>query len=68
MEEVDVSMLKAAVALLQADERGRLLESEASGNVMLDTIGAIAETQVTFVSVGAVTHSVAALDISLKIK
>ena len=68
VQDVDVSMLKAAVAMLQADERGRRLESEASGNVGVDTIGRIAESQVTFISVGAITHSVTALDISLKIQ
>ena len=44
------------------------LESEASGNVNVDTIGRIAESQVTYISVGAITHSVIALDISLKIQ
>lgn len=40
---------------------------EASGNVALGTVAAIAETGVDFISVGALTHSVSALDISLKI-
>jgi nicotinate-nucleotide pyrophosphorylase (carboxylating) len=38
---------------------------EASGNVTLDTVAAIAATGVDFISTGAVTHSVRALDISL---
>jgi nicotinate-nucleotide pyrophosphorylase (carboxylating) len=38
---------------------------EASGNVTLDTVRAIAETGVSYISTGAVTHSVKALDISL---
>ena len=38
---------------------------EASGNVTLDTVGAIAATGVDFISTGSVTHSVKALDISL---
>jgi nicotinate-nucleotide pyrophosphorylase (carboxylating) len=38
---------------------------EASGNVTLDTVGAIAATGVDYISTGAVTHSVRALDISL---
>ena len=66
--DVDVSMLKEAVQLLRSDEQGRKLESEASGNVTAETIARIAETRVTFISVGAVTHSVRALDISLKIQ
>jgi len=38
---------------------------EASGNVSLDSVRAIAETGVDLISVGALTHSVKALDISL---
>jgi len=38
---------------------------EASGNVALDTVRAIAETGVDYISIGALTHSVKALDISL---
>ena len=41
---------------------------EASGNVTLATVRAIAETGVDFISVGALTHSVRAADISLKVK
>jgi nicotinate-nucleotide pyrophosphorylase (carboxylating) len=38
---------------------------EASGGVNLDTIRAIAETGVDYISVGALTHSAPALDVSL---
>mgnify|MGYP000872135324 CR=1 FL=1 len=38
---------------------------EASGNVKLDTVKAIAKTGVDVISVGALTHSVSSLDISL---
>ncbi|MFZ0389452.1 MAG: hypothetical protein WAN36_03260, partial [Calditrichia bacterium] len=40
---------------------------EASGNVSLNTVRAIADTGVDFISVGQLTHSVTALDISLLI-
>jgi len=40
---------------------------EASGNVRLDNVREIAETGVDFISVGALTHSVRALDISMKV-
>lgn len=46
----------------------RQVETEASGNVTLDTVRAIAETGVQFISCGALTHSVKALDISLNIE
>ena len=64
---VDTTMLEEALAILKPlmDDG---LETEASGNVDLDTAPAIGATGVTFVSVGALTHSVRALDISLNIE
>jgi len=41
---------------------------EASGNVTLETIGAVAATGVNFISVGFITHSAPALDIHLVIE
>ncbi len=41
---------------------------EASGNVTLETAAAIAATGVDYISVGALTHSVKALDISLEVE
>ena len=41
---------------------------EASGGVNLDTVAAIATTGVDYISVGALTHSVTALDISLDVQ
>ena len=46
---------------------GRAL-TEASGNVTEERIRAIAETGVDIISVGALTHSVEAFDISMRIK
>ncbi|CAN4121699.1 unnamed protein product [Withania somnifera] len=60
--DVEVSMLKEAVDLID----GRF-ETEASGNVTLETVHTIGQTGVTYISSGALTHSVKALDISLKI-
>lgn len=60
--DVEVSMLKKAVELIN----GRF-ETEASGNVTLETVKKIGGTGVTYISSGALTHSVKALDISLKI-
>ncbi len=37
---------------------------EASGNITLENVGAVAATGVDYISVGALTHSVKALDIS----
>jgi nicotinate-nucleotide pyrophosphorylase (carboxylating) len=41
---------------------------EVSGNVNLDNVQQIAETGIDYISVGAITHSVKALDISLELK
>lgn len=50
----------------QARKRaGDHIQMEASGNVTLETIVPIANTGVDFVSVGALTHSVQAMDMSL---
>jgi len=47
--------------------KGKVL-LEASGGITLDNVRDIAKTGVDFISVGAVTHSAAAADISLKIQ
>jgi len=59
----DVSRLQAAVKLVD-----RKILTEASGNITFDTARIIAETGVDFISIGALTHSVAALDVSLLIE
>ncbi|PWL30492.1 MAG: carboxylating nicotinate-nucleotide diphosphorylase [Fluviicola sp. XM-24bin1] len=43
-----------------------IIETEASGGITVDTIRGFAETGVDFISVGALTHSVKSLDMSLK--
>ncbi len=50
-------------ALKMIDKR---YETEASGGITLKTIRAYAETGVDFISVGALTHQIKSLDISLK--
>jgi nicotinate-nucleotide pyrophosphorylase (carboxylating) len=57
-------MLREAVARAAGSPFGRPV-LEASGGVSLDTVGAIAATGVDVISVGALTHSAAALDIGL---
>jgi nicotinate-nucleotide pyrophosphorylase (carboxylating) len=46
----------------------RVFEIEASGGVTLERVRAIAETGVNYISVGALTHSIQAFDISLEIE
>ena len=44
------------------------IELEASGGVTLETVGEIAATGVDYISVGALTHSAPALDLSLLVE
>jgi nicotinate-nucleotide pyrophosphorylase (carboxylating) len=63
LDNMPPEQLRAAVA--RRDERAPRTQLEASGGVNLQTIRAIAETGVDRISVGALTHSAAALDIAL---
>lgn len=60
LDNMDVPTLQAAVALV-----GGRVPTEASGGVRLDTIRAIAQTGVIYVSVGRLTQSAPAADIGL---
>ncbi|MET3291342.1 UNVERIFIED_CONTAM: nicotinate-nucleotide pyrophosphorylase (carboxylating) [Brevibacillus sp. OAP136] len=60
LDNMSPEMMREAVSLIN----GRAIV-EASGGVTLETVRAIAETGVDVISVGALTHSVRALDISL---
>jgi len=62
LDNMPPALLSQAVAL--TDGRAKL---EASGGVTLDNVRAIAETGVDFVSIGALTHSARALDVSMEI-
>jgi nicotinate-nucleotide pyrophosphorylase (carboxylating) len=60
LDNMAVEQLRDAVAYV-----GGRAELEASGGVTLETLREIASTGVQFVSVGALTHSAPALDLSL---
>ena len=60
LDNMGVEKLRRAVEL--ADGRAEL---EASGGITLDSVRAVAETGVDYISVGALTHSAPALDVSL---
>ena len=57
--------LRAAVAPRDAAADGNRAELEASGGITLDNAAEIAATGVDFISVGALTHSAPALDLSM---
>jgi nicotinate-nucleotide pyrophosphorylase (carboxylating) len=60
LDNMTTAMMREAVSVC----RGRAL-TEASGGVNLQTVRAIAEAGVDFISVGALTHSAPAVDIGL---
>ncbi len=64
LDNMDNATMTEAVAVT-ADEITNNIKLEASGNVNLDTIEGISLTGVDYVSIGALTHSVKAMDYSL---
>jgi nicotinate-nucleotide pyrophosphorylase (carboxylating) len=63
LDNFDLEDMKKAVEMVQ----GRV-KVEASGGVTLETVRAVAKSGVDFISIGALTHSVKALDISLEVE
>lgn len=64
LDNFSLEMLKEAVEINQSHH----CELEASGNVDLSSISAVAETGVDYISVGAITKSIRAIDLSLLIR
>jgi nicotinate-nucleotide pyrophosphorylase (carboxylating) len=62
LDNIGLEDMRQAVQLI----RGRAL-IEASGGITLDRVRAVAETGVDLISIGALTHSAKALDISLEL-
>ena len=60
-DNMSPAKMRAAVKLVPSG-----IMTEASGNINLKTVRAVAETGVNFISIGALTHSPKALDISLE--
>ncbi len=65
LDNFTVDQLRDAVLAFERHPRRRDLELEASGGVNLGTVAAIARTGVDRISVGALTHSAPALDLSM---
>ena len=64
LDNMSLEQMREAVALRSA--AGSRVFLEASGNLSLDRARAVAETGVDFLSVGALTHSAPAVDLSLR--
>lgn len=61
LDNMSLDEMRSAVEIIA----GRAL-SEASGNMSLDRVRAVAETGVDFISVGALTHSIQSIDLSME--
>lgn len=66
LDNMQISRIIKAVDIIRRD--GPSIKIEASGNVSLQNVRRIAETGVDLISIGALTHSASAADISLKFK
>jgi nicotinate-nucleotide pyrophosphorylase (carboxylating) len=62
LDNMGVDEMRAAVAMVDGQ-----VETEASGGITLDNLRAVGETGVDFVSLGALTHSARALDVSFEV-
>ena len=68
LDNMPPDMMRAIVEEHRANPRTAHVLFEASGGVRIETIAAIAATGVDLISVGALTHSAPALDISLDVR
>jgi nicotinate-nucleotide pyrophosphorylase (carboxylating) len=66
LDNMPVDDVKQAVA--RCAHHSRRIPLECSGGIVLDNVRAYAETGVDFISVGALTHSAAASDMSLRVQ
>jgi nicotinate-nucleotide pyrophosphorylase (carboxylating) len=66
-DNMSVELMRQAVSMVEVQGATRP-ETEASGGITLETIRRYAETGVDFISVGALTHSAPALDLSLQLQ
>jgi nicotinate-nucleotide pyrophosphorylase (carboxylating) len=66
LDNMKLEEIRQSVKLIRAEAQEAIIE--VSGNVNLETVRPMAECGVDLISVGAITHSARAVDISLKIK
>jgi nicotinate-nucleotide pyrophosphorylase (carboxylating) len=67
LDNMKLAGIRSAVAARDAAERasGQRAVLEASGGISLSTVAGVSETGVDYISIGALTHSAPALDLSL---
>ncbi|OGW72900.1 MAG: hypothetical protein A2484_00755 [Nitrospirae bacterium RIFOXYC2_FULL_44_7] len=65
LDNMSIPDMKEAVKIVRNIKKDIILE--ASGNVSLENVREVADTGVDLISIGALTHSATAVDISMKI-
>ncbi len=66
LDNMSNAAMTEAVAVIRKAEKG--IKTEASGNMNIERLHEVAETGVDFISVGALTHTVKGMDISMNIQ
>ena len=66
LDNMDNATMTEGVAIIKAADKG--IKTEASGNMSIPRLKEVAATGVDFISVGALTHTVKAMDISMNIQ
>jgi len=68
LDNMNLDEMREAVAWVRANEGARRVPLEASGDITLELAAAIARTGVDIISLGSLTHSVKAMNISMRIR
>ena len=66
LDNMDTRTMTEAVKIINAADKG--IKTEASGNMSIPRLKEVASTGVDYISVGALTHTVKAMDISMNIQ
>ena len=65
LDNMGTEAMREAVSVIKASGKG--IKTEASGNMSIPRLVEVASTGVDYISVGALTHTVKAMDISMNI-
>lgn len=67
LDNMKPAQVKEAVEIVRKSEQGKYILLEASGGITLENVAEYAKAGVDLISIGAITHSAPAVDISFKI-
>jgi nicotinate-nucleotide pyrophosphorylase (carboxylating) len=67
LDNMSPALVQQAVGIVKAQDRAHKIRTEASGGITLENVREFAEAGVDWISVGALTHSAPAVDLSFEI-